>query len=100
MFGMFLISKTAIYNKDDETANAIALRYLEELEGRPFAGFHSSFNETRDFGKFKAKASVIGDVTPYMATVRVEVKWEAAAMGAKRLSFERIISVSGSQNVG
>jgi hypothetical protein len=39
MFSMFLISRTAIYNKEDETANAIALRYMEEMEGRPFTTF-------------------------------------------------------------
>jgi hypothetical protein len=100
MFSMFMISRAAIYNKDDENANTIALRYIEELEGRPFSDFNASFSDTRDFGKFHAKASVVGTPTSYMAQVRVEIEWEAAVMGTRTLALERIISASGYKNVG
>jgi Tfp pilus assembly protein PilV len=100
MFGMFLISRTSMYNKEDETANTIALRYMEELEARPFSVFNTSFSDTRDFGQFSARASVVGTPNDYMAQVRVEVEWEAAAMGNRSVTVERIISAGGSRNVG
>ncbi|MDR1137118.1 MAG: hypothetical protein LBK91_02235 [Synergistaceae bacterium] len=104
MVGMFLISRTAIYNKEDETANAIALRYLEELEARPFDDFESSssgydFPENKQFGKFDATATIL-DKTAYLASVRVEIDWQAAAMGRRTLTLERTISAGGHKNVG
>ncbi|MDR1132690.1 MAG: prepilin-type N-terminal cleavage/methylation domain-containing protein [Synergistaceae bacterium] len=105
MVGMFLISRTAIYNKEDETANAIALRYLEEEEARPFTDFaafptHPASYGSKQFGKFDARAYVMGAPTDYMAKVRVDVAWQGAAMGARTLTLERTISAGGHKNVG
>jgi Tfp pilus assembly protein PilV len=106
MFSMFMISRTAIYNKEDETANTIALRYIEELEGRSFdefkdaTAFNSDPANTKNFGKYNVKASVVGTPTEFIATIRVEIKWEAAVMGKKSLVLERNISASGSLNTG
>jgi Tfp pilus assembly protein PilV len=103
MVGMFLISRTAIYNKEDETANALALRYLEELEVKPFSTFatvgeiesHTGVFNTR----YDAKAEVLA-VDAYSATVEVTVEWDAAALGKKELKLERVISAGGHKNVG
>jgi hypothetical protein len=99
MVGMFVISRAAIYNKEDETANAIALRYMEELEGRPFGDFSLTFSESRNFGKYGAKASVpLCD--EYSATMRVEVEWDSIAFGGKKVEMERVISAGGYHNTG
>jgi hypothetical protein len=102
MVGMFLISRTAIYNKEDETANALALRYLEELEVRPFSTFTGTWTETRNGAfntRYNAKAEVI-DIDDYSATVAVTVTWDAAALGKGELKLERVISAGGHKNVG
>jgi hypothetical protein len=103
MLGMFLISRTAIYNKEDETANGIALRYVEELEAWPFADLTALTEDDpdeREFGKYEARAYVLDGSTSYMARLRVEVSWQAAVMGTKSLSLERTISAGGHRNVG
>jgi Tfp pilus assembly protein PilW len=105
MVGMFLISRTAIYNKEDETANALALRYLEELEVKPYSTFTASsppfslgsLNASND--KFAASAAVVS-ADQYSATVAVTINWEAAALGTRNLKLERIISAGGHKNVG
>jgi len=102
MVGMFFISQTAIYNKEDETANALALRYLEELEVRPFASLTSGYTETRTprfSPKYDASALVV-DRDAYSATVSVTVKWDAATLGSRNITLERVISATGHQNVG
>jgi hypothetical protein len=102
MAGMFIISRAAIYNKEDETANALALRYLEELEVRPFADFEEDWEETENgvFNtRYNAKAEVVSR-DDYSATVAVTVTWDAAAFGSKNLRLERVISAGGHKNVG
>jgi Tfp pilus assembly protein PilV len=102
MVGMFLISRTAIYNKEDETANALALRYLEELEVKPFSTLNAAFSETRTppfNAKYVAQARVV-NANNYSATVEVTVKWDAAALGNRELKLERVISAGGHKNVG
>jgi Tfp pilus assembly protein PilW len=107
MVGMFLISRTAIYNKEDETANALALRYLEEVEVRPYSDFTA---ETPPFdlhggswasppGNYRATAKVLS-ADNYSAQVEVSIKWEGAALGAKNLALVRFISAGGHKNVG
>jgi Tfp pilus assembly protein PilV len=99
MVGMFMISRTAIYNKEDETANAVALSYIEELEGLPFDKLSElSSVPPRRFGKYNATAQVVS--SDYSATVHVEVQWEAAALGRRTLRLERMISAGGHKNVG
>jgi hypothetical protein len=104
MGSMLLMSRTAIYAKDDETAGTIAFRFMEEQEGRPFSDFAdaSKFPSCASFGggKYKATASVLsGDA--FSATVRVAVVWNAA-VGTKKetASIERVISAGGHRNVG
>ena len=100
MLGMFLISRGAIYSKEDETANAVALRYMEELEGRPFTDFTGSFSASKNFGnKYIATATVVSH-DQYMAEVQVNVEWEAAMMGKKKTDIKRVISAGGHKNVG
>jgi hypothetical protein len=96
---MFMISRTTIYNKEDETANAVALSYIEELEGLPFEKLSElSIVPSRRFGKYNATARVVSN--DYSATVLVEVQWEAAALGSRTLRLERMISAGGHRNVG
>jgi len=101
MVGMFLISRTAIYNKEDETANALALRYLEEQEVRPFTDFTPTLTESLGSvnNKYNASMNVVS-VDQYMATIAVTINWEAAALGTRNLKLERIISAGGHKNVG
>jgi hypothetical protein len=108
MVGMFLISRAAIYTKEDETANAIALRYLEECESLPFAALaDEDFTATETFanGKYTAEAETTA-VDPddsggaYSATITVTVTWQAAGSGERSISLERVISAGGHKNVG
>jgi Tfp pilus assembly protein PilV len=106
MIAMFLISRTAIYNKEDETANSIALRYLEQLEALPFNEIVAipDTGMQQNFGKYRVTATVHDhdddDERRYMAIVRVDVVWDAAVMGSKSLRLERTISAGGHRNVG
>ena len=102
MLGMFVISRTAIYTKDDETANALALRYLEELEEEDFSSFDpDDFPKTWIDQKFTTTATVIGaDTDKYRVKLKAEVKWRASAGGEKKLELERLISAVGYKNVG
>jgi Tfp pilus assembly protein PilW len=102
MASMFLLSQTVTYTKEDETATAIALRFIEQQEGRPFEDFADAtkFPDTEDFGKYSATASVVsGD--DYSAKVRVAVEWQASVgAGRKNVTLERVISAGGHKNVG
>jgi hypothetical protein len=103
MGSMFLLSRTAMYSKEDETANEIALRFLEEQEGKPFSTFDNLGAVTSTgFGgnKYTATASVVSRDS-FSATVRVEVEWGAAVGGKRKtVTLERVISAGGHRNVG
>ena len=100
MLGMFVISRTAIHTKDDETANAFALRYLEELEELDFTGFDpDDFPKTWTDQKFTTTATVV-DNDNYRVRIRAEVKWPGAVGGEKTLELDRVISAVGYKNVG
>ena len=100
MLGMFVISRTAIHTKDDETANAFALRYLEEIEEADFSDFDpSDFPKTWNDQKFTTTATVV-DNDSYRVRIRAEVRWPGSVGGERRLELERVISAVGYKNVG
>ena len=101
MVGMFAISRSAIYTKEDETAYALALRYMEELEKEDFAILTADggFSRTWPDPKFTIRAEVTGS-DEFLANVAIEVAWTGAAMGRKTLTMERVISAVGHRNVG
>ena len=107
MLGMFLISRTAIYSKEDETANALALRYMEQLEEWNFEQFPAGPNRDITTSLDHAGASLRYDVTatstkenPYFANVTVTVSWNSTMAGRKTVEMERFISAAGYKNVG
>jgi hypothetical protein len=110
MVGMFLISRTAVFNKEDETANALALRFIEDIEGWPFEEFYADtppfvLSSDQFSNKYNVTATVMGlDKSAagkvYSAKVTVTVSWEAAALGSRSLELERVISSGGHKNVG
>jgi Tfp pilus assembly protein PilV len=102
MGSMLLLSRTALYTKEDETAKSIALRYIEELEAMPFDDFADAalFADPVKFSnKYDATVSVVSK-DDYSATIRVSVRWSPASGGAKNVNLERIISAGGHKNVG
>ncbi|MDR1508742.1 MAG: hypothetical protein LBS53_03815 [Synergistaceae bacterium] len=103
MGSMFLLSQTAAYSKEDATATAIALRFMEEQEGRPFDEFADAdlFPDTASFSnKYNATASVVSRDN-FSARVRVSVEWGSVMSGGrKNVSLERVISAGGHRNVG
>jgi Tfp pilus assembly protein PilV len=101
MVGMFLISRSAIYSKEDETANSLALRCLEEVESMDFSTLTSgaSFTLLPNQNKYVATATVTSS-DQYMAIVEVEMKWDSALSSGKTLTLERVISAGGHKNVG
>jgi Tfp pilus assembly protein PilW len=103
MVGMFFISRSAIYSKEDETANSLALRYLEKLESTTFSEFldGTSFPKHEEFQNKKYKAAAtVKSADQYMALVEVEIKWDSALSSGKTLTLERVISAGGHKNVG
>jgi hypothetical protein len=103
MGSMFLLSQTAVYSKEDATATAIALRFMEEQEERQFSDFENPglFPVSGNFSnKYKATASVVSHDN-FHATVRVSVEWGSiAGRGQKKVNLERVISAGGHRNVG
>jgi Tfp pilus assembly protein PilV len=107
MGSMFLLSQTVTYAKEDETASSIALRFMEEQEGRPFEDFNSAVKpglfpciEHFGNGKYKATAYVVS-LDDFSASLRVTVEWSPVAGGRrKEVTLNRIISSGGYKNVG
>jgi hypothetical protein len=101
MFGMFLISSSSVKGKDDETANSLALRYLEEVEAYDFNGFVTGEKCGDDIvsGKYKI-SSLVRRKDDYSATVDVTVTWPSNIGGQASLTLERVISSGGHLNVG
>jgi len=105
MVGMFLISRTAIYTKEDETANALALKYLERCEeldysvikaaAPPGTGYITPLDYPTS-GKYQVTANAISADT-YSATVEVTVTW---SNGNRPVVLQRVISAGGHKNVG
>ncbi|MCL2683625.1 MAG: hypothetical protein FWE55_00125 [Synergistaceae bacterium] len=103
MLGMFVISRTAIFTKEDETAYALALRYLEEMEARDYSTFVTGVRIPLSAAPGDTRYDVTAEVTSmdnYAANVTVEVTWSGAALGQKTLKMERVISAIGYRNVG
>jgi hypothetical protein len=101
MVGMFLISHSAIYTKEDETANALALRFLEQCEAVPFAELKSgTFPALNPPTKYNVLPQTLPGGDDYAITLRVTVTWKAANSGTRNLSLERVISAGGHKNVG
>ena len=101
MLGMFVISRTAVVSKEDETAAVLALRYLEELEEADFSNFTTGFLRTWTDQNYKTTASLIeSESDEYRAKVKVVVSWQGAARGEREVERERVISANGFKNVG
>ena len=101
MVGMFVISRTAIFSKEDETAVTLALRYLEDLEERDFEEFAPGsgfFPITQNDQKYTITASVT-EYDSFRARINVEIKWRAS-IGEKTVELDRIVSSVGYKNVG
>ena len=102
MLGMFLISRTAIHSKEDETANALALRYMEQLEEQDFDALNGPITnllaQTGDSSKYTVTAT--STKNDYFANVKVTVSWNSAMAGRKTVELERFISAAGYKNVG
>jgi Tfp pilus assembly protein PilV len=108
MIGMFLISRTAVSSKEGETANALALRLLEETESRPYSDFLVTATppefELLNLNEKPYKATVyVTSADKYSAIVRVKVEWSGAARGLNKIGnaeLTRVISAGGRKNVG
>ena len=107
MLGMFVIARTAIYTKEDETAYALALRYMEQLEEMEFAELLPMLkdNDRNNWSdqKYATRAILLEDKeneNKYLAKVRVEVTWSSAGPCEKTVEMERVISAFGYKNVG
>ena len=105
MVGMFVISRTAIFSNEDETAVTMALRYLEELEDRDFEDFSNSAMFPRDSHNENPNQrfriiTTVEQVNDYYAEVKVEVRWSGATRGVNSVELSRVISAVGFKNVG
>ena len=106
MLGMFVISRTAVFSKEDETAVALALRYMEDLEGLDFPDFETWQQSPQRLSnptnpKYEITATYVeSESDAYRAKIRVEVKWRGAALGERIVEFERVVSAVGYKNVG
>ena len=99
MVGMFVIARTAVFTKEDETAVVLALRYLEELEEEDFSVLTASTGFERREQNYHITATVL-DFDEFHARVMVEIKWRGATQGEKTVDMERVISAVGYRNVG
>ena len=108
MLSIFVISRTAIYSKEDETAHALALRYLEELEEQQFEDFVvGPINLSAMLNRIDESAGTQYDVAArvtykddYHASIMVEVSWSGVMASQKKIDMERFISAAGYKNVG
>jgi hypothetical protein len=106
MMGMFLISRTALFAKEDETAYALALLCLERYETIPFADIDDThINNLGDLGidtqGYTVQARVTNQ-TVYMKEVEVTVSWESAIGRPQSVpvTLTRQLSAAGHKNVG
>jgi type II secretory pathway pseudopilin PulG len=110
MLGMFLISRTAVHSKEDETANSLALRCIERIETKDFAELStpgpldiSAITGNFPTTQYTATANVLS-ADNYSALVNVEVEWKGAGpskmVGGRKVTLTRVISAGGHKNVG
>ena len=101
MLGMFVISRTAVVSKDDETGLILALRYLEDLEQWDFPDYATELPKEWNDQKYKITATYIqNESDDFRAKIRVVVTWRGAAPGKRSVELDRIISSVGYRNVG